>query len=115
MSRISADTISFLRSLDQQRPGTLRELVRLYALDAPVLIQRLYGAHTLHDWDALRQAAHYLRSSSLALGFESIEKAAFAIEHDEDATFADAAFSDRLHTLKEQVEAAAQELLQLID
>jgi len=103
---ISPETIAFLRTLDATRPGALRELIGLFALDAPILIQRLFGSHAMQDWLGLRQAAHYLRSGSLALGLVDVEARARQIEHDSVAAFQNADFSERLQALRDSVEEA---------
>jgi HPt (histidine-containing phosphotransfer) domain-containing protein len=110
MTTINPETVELLRMLDEQRPGTVAELVRLFSVDAPVLLQRIYGAHALQDADGLRQAAHYLRSSSLALGLTDIEQTALSIERDDFKDIGNAALPAKLDTLKVQVEAAVKEL-----
>ncbi|HAI58832.1 MAG TPA: hypothetical protein DCM32_03025 [Xanthomonadaceae bacterium] len=115
MTAIKPEVRELLRTLEHQQPGTTTELIRLFAVDAPVLLQRIYGAHAMRDAEGLVQAAHYLRSSALALGLSDIEAGALALERDAAAAIDDAATRVRLDALRSQVESAVRELRGLLD
>ena len=54
--------------LETERPGLMRELIRLFVADAPKQMRLIDSAYAKRDPEAVRQCAHFLRSGSLALG-----------------------------------------------
>jgi HPt (histidine-containing phosphotransfer) domain-containing protein len=74
-------SIELLRTLDANSPGAMAELLRMFVADAPSLLSRIEIAHAGRDTDALRQSAHYLRSSALAVGASALAEAAHSVEH----------------------------------
>jgi CheY-like chemotaxis protein len=54
--------------LDPDDPSTLRELIGMYHADADRLLAEIRRAHADRDAEALRRAAHGLRSPSASLG-----------------------------------------------
>lgn len=114
MTAIKPEARDLLRALERQQPGTTADLLRLFAVDAPVLLQRLYGAHAMRDAEGLAQAAHYLRSSALALGLADVETGALALERDAVAALDDPGTRARLDDLRGRVESAVRELGGLI-
>ena len=65
---LEQQTLEQLRVLERDSPGLVKELIRLFVADAPKQMRLIDGAYNKRDPEALRQAAHFLRSGSLALG-----------------------------------------------
>ena len=61
-----------LRQLEAERPGLMKELIRLFVADAPKQMRLIDGAYGRRDPELLRQSAHFLRSGSLALGLNDL-------------------------------------------
>jgi HPt (histidine-containing phosphotransfer) domain-containing protein len=59
-----------LRLLESERPGLMKELIRLFVSDAPKQMRLIEGAYGQRDPEGVRQAAHFLRSGALALGLD---------------------------------------------
>jgi len=78
---LNQDTLELLRSLEADQPGSLARLIRLFVADAPTLLSRIELACERRDGEELKSAAHYLRSSALALGADDLAAAAQAVEH----------------------------------
>ena len=70
-----------LRQLEAERPGLMKELLRLFVADAPRQMRLIEGAYLRHDPEMLRQSAHFLRSGSLALGLNDLAARAHHFEH----------------------------------
>ncbi len=60
--------IALLRSLDEQKPGSFRDFVRMFVTEAPERVKKIESAYATNNSDELSQHAHYLRSACLALG-----------------------------------------------
>lgn len=75
------DAIELLQALDQSEPGSVAKLVHLFAADAPMLLSRIELGSERGDLAEINQAAHFLRSSALALGATELASAAFGLEH----------------------------------
>lgn len=70
-----------LRLLEAERPGLMKELIRLFVSDAPKQMRLIDGAYGRRDPELLRQSAHFLRSGSLALGLNGLAARAHLLEH----------------------------------
>lgn len=70
-----------LRLLEAERPGLMKELIRLFVADAPKQMRLIDGAYGRRDPELLRQSAHFLRSGSLALGLNALAGRAHHFEH----------------------------------
>ena len=70
-----------LRLLEAERPGLMKELIRLFVADAPKQMRLIDGAYGRRDPELLRQSAHFLRSGSLALGLNALAAQALYFEH----------------------------------
>jgi HPt (histidine-containing phosphotransfer) domain-containing protein len=70
-----------LRQLEAERPGLMKELIRLFVADAPKQMRLIDGAYGRRDPELLRQSAHFLRSGSLALGLNDLAAKAHHFEH----------------------------------
>ena len=70
-----------LQELEAERPGLMKELIRLFVADAPRQMRQIEGAYARRDPEPLRQSAHFLRSGALALGLGGIASRAHHFEH----------------------------------
>jgi HPt (histidine-containing phosphotransfer) domain-containing protein len=70
-----------LRMLEVERPGLMKELIRLFVADAPKQMRLIDGAYGRRDPELLRQSAHFLRSGALALGLNALAAKAHHFEH----------------------------------
>jgi HPt (histidine-containing phosphotransfer) domain-containing protein len=75
------DAVALLQTLDESQPGSVSKLVRLFAADAPALLARIELGYERGDLAEINQAAHYLRSSALAVGTTALAEAALRLEH----------------------------------
>lgn len=78
--RLNQEALELLQALEADQPGSLAGLIRIFVADAPALLSRIEVAHARRDPEELKQAAHYLRSASLALGVDALAQAALQIE-----------------------------------
>jgi CheY-like chemotaxis protein len=70
---LDADALQALRDLQRPgRPDVLTRVIDLFAVDAPRLVAAMREAFASHDADALRQAAHTLKSTSANVGAASL-------------------------------------------
>ncbi len=94
------DALALLNTLDQSQPGSSAKLIRLFAADAPALLSRIELGHERRDVAEINQAAHFLRSSALALGATDLADAAFRLEHMDASQFGGNAAELRLAQLR---------------
>ena len=73
-------TLDQLKELEAERPGLMKELIRLFVADAPKQTRLIQGAYDRRDPELVRQSAHFLRSGSLALGLSSLAEHSRVIE-----------------------------------
>jgi HPt (histidine-containing phosphotransfer) domain-containing protein len=111
---IDPKALELLRSLEQDRPGAMTELVRLFVADAPVQMQNVEDGYRDRDGDKVRQAAHFLRSGALALGMSGLIEAAGAVEQQEVAGFGSAEADAGLDRLRVQSRDAIVALLGIV-
>jgi len=81
LAPLNQATLEMLRSLESDQPGSLARLIRLFVADCPGLLSRVEIAYERRDEEELKNAAHYLRSSALALGADDLAAAALQVEH----------------------------------
>ena len=74
-------TLDQLKELEAERPGLMKELIRLFVADAPKQTRLIHEAYGRRDPEMVRQSAHFLRSGSLALGLSSLGEHSRVIEH----------------------------------
>lgn len=74
-------TLDQLKELEAERPGLMKELIRLFVADAPKQTRLIQAAYGRRDPELVRQSAHFLRSGSLALGLSSLGEYSRVIEH----------------------------------
>ena len=77
---LKLQTLDQLRDLERERPGLMRELIRLFVGDAPKQMRLIETAYRMRDPEGLRQHAHFLRSGALALGLGWLAEQAGLIE-----------------------------------
>ena len=78
---LNLQTLDQLRSLERERPGLMKELIRLFVADAPKQMRLVESAYRERDPERLRQSAHFLRSGALALGLAWLADQARVLEH----------------------------------
>ena len=78
---LKLQTLDQLRDLERERPGLMKELIRLFVTDAPKQIRLVESAYRERDPERLRQSAHFLRSGALALGLGWLAEQARMLEH----------------------------------
>ena len=74
-------TLDQLKELEAERPGLMKELIRLFVADAPRQTRLIQAAYDRRDPELVRQSAHFLRSGSLALGLSALAEHSRVIEH----------------------------------
>ena len=74
-------TLDQLRVLEQENPGLMKEIIRLFVADAPKQMRLIDGAYRQRDPEGLRQSAHFLRSGALALGLGWLADCTNVLEH----------------------------------
>ena len=84
---LNLQSLDQLRSLERERPGLIKELIRLFVADAPKQMRLLEGAYRERDPERLRQSAHFLRSGALALGLGWLAEQSRMLEHLEIADY----------------------------
>jgi HPt (histidine-containing phosphotransfer) domain-containing protein len=77
---LKLQTLDQLRDLERERPGLMKELIRLFVGDAPKQMRLVEAAYHRHDPEATRQQAHFLRSGALALGLDWLADRSGALE-----------------------------------
>ena len=112
---IDPKALELLRSLDQDRPGAMIELVRLFIADAPTQMQRVEDGYRDRDGEQVRQAAHFLRSGALALGLNGLIEASQVIEHLDAVHFGETESDAALATLRVESRDAVVALLGVVD
>jgi HPt (histidine-containing phosphotransfer) domain-containing protein len=78
---LKLQTLDQLHDLERERPGLMKELIRLFVGDGPKQMRLIETAYRKHDPEGLRQSAHFLRSGALALGLGWLAEQAGLIEH----------------------------------
>jgi HPt (histidine-containing phosphotransfer) domain-containing protein len=73
--------IALLRSLDEQKPGSFKDFVRMFVTEAPERVKKIEHAYASVDGNELSQHAHYLRSACLALGAGQLAAICYDLEH----------------------------------
>jgi HPt (histidine-containing phosphotransfer) domain-containing protein len=84
---LKLQTLDQLHALERERPGLMKELIRLFVGDAPRQMRLIDTAYGRRDPEGLRQSAHFLRSGALALGLDWLAGQAALIEHMEFGAF----------------------------
>jgi HPt (histidine-containing phosphotransfer) domain-containing protein len=77
---LDQQSLDQLRVLERERPGLMKELIRLFVADAPKQMRLIDGAYAKRDPEGVRQSAHFLRSGALALGLSWLAEKSNALE-----------------------------------
>ncbi len=103
-------TLDGLRELQRKgAPSLLAKLIRLYLQSAPALIEELRSSIERRDPEALRNAAHSLKSSSANIGALRLSALCKEVERlGRDKTIGDA--DERLATIRTEFERVEQAL-----
>ncbi len=107
------DALALLHTLDESQPGSTAKLIRLFAADAPALLSRIEVGHERGDAGEVNQAAHFLRSSALALGVTELADSALQLEHLSVEQFGTPLATDYLLQLRASLRVAVLALLDL--
>ena len=110
-NRLDLQNLDQLRVLESERPGLIRELIRLFVADAPKQMRLIDGAYGKRDPEAVRQAAHFLRSGALALGLGWLAEQASLLEHLELAQYGTPASSELVAKLRAELHQVLLTLL----
>jgi len=78
---LKLQTLDQLRDLERERPGLMKELIRLFVGDAPKQMRLIETAYRMRDPEGLVAQAHFLRSGALALGLAWLADQAGLLEH----------------------------------
>jgi HPt (histidine-containing phosphotransfer) domain-containing protein len=65
----------------QRRPGFLERIATAYLEEAPKYLRNLKAASTVEDYDAMKMAAHTLKSSSANIGAVRLSEVCQEIEN----------------------------------
>ena len=107
--------IDLLRSLDEQKPGSFRDFVRMFVNEAPDRVKKIEAAYAAGDSEELTQHAHYLRSACLALGAGQLAATCHDLEHLEPQTITQANTELHLSPLHKRLREAMIALLELAE
>lgn len=77
---LKLQTLDQLHALERERPGLMKELIRLFVGDAPKQMRLIEAAYGKRDPEKLAEHAHFLRSGALALGLGWLAEQAGLIE-----------------------------------
>jgi len=104
-------TLDQLRLLELERPGLMKELIRLFVGDAPKQMRLIEAAYGKRDPEGLRQAAHFLRSGALALGLNWLAEQSGNLEHLDFSAYGQANSNERVAQLRAELHRVLLALL----
>lgn len=107
--------IALLRSLDEQKPGSFRDFVRMFVTEAPERVKKIEAAYKIADGNELSQHAHYLRSACLALGAGQLAQTCHDLEHLDPQMLTPANAESNLGPLHARLREAMIALLELAE
>lgn len=108
---VDRQTLDQLRALESERPGLMKELIRLFVADAPKQMRLIDGAYAKRDPEGVRQAAHFLRSGALALGLAWLAEQARLLEHLGHSEYGAPASGELVANLRAELHRVLLELL----
>lgn len=114
LSLIDPDALELLRSLEQETPGAMRQLIYLFVNDAPAQLKRIEAAYRMGDVEEVRRTAHFLRSGAMALGARRLGLACRAVERLEWAQYGQLQAQQCLLEARNELPLAMGALLDLI-
>ena len=112
---MTIQTLDQLHKLQEELPGVMEEVIRLFIADSPRQMRQIETAYEQADPDALRQVAHYLRSGALALRLEWVAEQAHRLEFLVPAEFGQPATAKLLSNLRAEVNGVVVALLEELD
>jgi len=107
--------IALLRSLDEQKPGSFRDFVRMFVTEAPERVKKIEAAYKAGNASDLSQHAHYLRSACLALGAGQLAATCHNLEHLDPLALTAANTESNLGPLHARLREAMIALLELAE
>jgi HPt (histidine-containing phosphotransfer) domain-containing protein len=113
-SPLDPQILEQLRLLEVERPGLMKELIRLFVADAPKQMRLIDGAYTRRDPEMVRQCSHFLRSGSLALGLNTLAAQAHHIEHLDLADYGSKDVDARVVALRAELHSVLLALLKIM-
>jgi HPt (histidine-containing phosphotransfer) domain-containing protein len=111
---LDPEALELLRSLEQETPGAMRQLVHLFVADAPAQLKRIENAYRLGDVEEVRRAAHFLRSGAMALGARRLGLACRAVERLEWAQYGQLQAQQCMLEVRNELPLAMGALLDLL-
>jgi HPt (histidine-containing phosphotransfer) domain-containing protein len=112
---MTLQTLDQLRKLQEELPGVMEEVMRLFIADAPKQMRLIEAAYVERDGNALSQVSHYLRSGALALRLEWVAEQAHRLEFLAPAAFGEPATNKLLANLRTELNAVVVALLDDLD
>ena len=112
---MTIQTLDQLHKLQEELPGVMEEVIRLFITDAPRQMRQIEAAYAQADSEALSQAAHYLRSGALALRLEWVAEKAHRLEFLAPSAFGQPDGQKTVATLRSEVNAVVVALLDELD
>ena len=108
---MTLQTLDQLRKLQEELPGVMEEVVRLFIADAPKQMRMIEAAYAERDGNALSQVSHYLRSGALALRLEWVAEQAHRLEFLAPSAFGEPATNRLLASLRTELNSVVVALL----
>ena len=100
-----------LRRLERERPGLMKEVIRLFVVDAPKQMRLIGSAYAKRDPEGVRQSAHFLRSGALVLGLGWLAEQSKVFEHLEFEQYGSEEADSILSELRAELHAVLLALL----
>lgn len=114
VSLLDPEALELLRSLEQDSPGAMSQLIHLFVADAPAQLKRIEAAYRRGDVEEVRRAAHFLRSGAMALGARRLGGACRAVERLEWAQYGQLQAQQCLMEVRNELPLAMGALLDLL-
>jgi HPt (histidine-containing phosphotransfer) domain-containing protein len=108
---LDRQTLDQLRLLERERPGLMKELIRLFVSDAPKQMRLIEVAYGKRDPEGVRQSAHFLRSGALALGLGWLADEAGKLERLDFGDYGVAASNELIASLRAELHRVLISLL----
>lgn len=73
--------LSYLRDMSDGNEEFIKEMIKIFRADSPVLIEKMRDSFEKQDWDALSKVAHKFRSPAVMMGMKDVAKIAERVEY----------------------------------
>ena len=73
--------LSYLRDMSDGNEDFIKEMIRIFKADSPVLIEKMQNSFKKEDWEGLSRVAHKFRSPAVMMGMKDVAKIAERIEY----------------------------------